>query len=117
MANVEEPRRPLFQASPHARSATTADFLSIQRVEMQSRLPLLLVIRQQRERHDRADGKKVHRLAPRFEQPLPRPDGRRTTASAEVHSQDRLLRFKEGLHRVSPHEWSPDETRRYRPPG
>src|SRR6516162_7905789 len=89
MENVEEPRCSLFQTPAHAWRSSAADFLSVQRMEMQSRLPLLLVLRQQREGHDRADSKAVHRLAPRRRQSLPRPDGRRTLAAAEVHPQDR----------------------------
>src|SRR5215475_8726617 len=117
MANVEEPRRALFQASAHARTDAAADFLSIQRVEMQSRLPLLLVVRQQRERHDGTDGEEVHRLAPWIGQSVASPYGRRTTAPAKVHSQDCLLRFKERLHRVSPDEWPAHETGRDRSVG
>src|SRR5438094_7155131 len=100
MANMEESRRALFQASAHAGTDAAADFLSIQRVEMQSRLPLLLVVRQQREGHDGTDSEEVHRLAAWIGQSVARPDGRRTASPAKVHSQDRLLRFKERLHRV-----------------
>src|SRR5215813_1766212 len=117
MADVEEPWRAVFQTPAHARRTSTADFLPVQRVEMQSGLSLLLVVRQQREGHDGADGKKINRLATWIGQPLPRADGRRTVAPAEVHSQDRLLRFEKRFHRLSPHEWPPYETGRDRPVG
>src|SRR5262245_26871447 len=85
VANMEESRRALFQTSPHAGRNPAADFLFIQRVEMQPRLPLLLVLRQQRKGHDGTDGKEINRLAARPRQSIPGVDGWRASAPAKIH--------------------------------
>ena len=58
---------------------------------MQSRLPLLLFLRQSRQGHERGDGTRRDRLAARDHASRAGVDGWRSAASAEVRPQDRRL--------------------------
>src|SRR2546422_9079704 len=108
MANLERFRRAVLQVSNDARGTPAADRIFVQRVEMQSRLPLLLVLRQQRKGDDRAGCEEIDRLAALHREPPSCPDGGRTITAASIHSQDRGLRGQEGFPRLPADERTSD---------
>ena len=71
--------------------------VSVHRVQVQPRLPLLLLLRQPRQRHERGGRPRVDRLAAFNDVPRARPDGRRGDAPAEVRAQGRGLCGQQGV--------------------
>src|SRR4029078_9105068 len=79
-------------------------------LEVQSRLSLLLVVRQQGEGNDRGRCEAFDRLVALDWLARVGVDGWRAPVAAELHSQDRLLQRAERHLRLPADEWTIDET-------
>ena len=105
---------PLHPFPGHRGRLPSSDCLFVYRIQMQSRLPLLLGLRQQSQRDDRRYGQTIHRLASRHRLPGAGLHGRRTTLAAGPDPAHHLLRGQEGLLDLSSDQCPPAAHRRHR---
>ena len=94
------------------RRVSSDHFLPVYRMEVQSRLPLLLGIRQSRQGHDRRHCAPLDRLASRYRLPGTCADGRRGPAAAGFRAQGGRLRRPEGLLGLRPDQRTTDASAR-----
>src|SRR5258708_1305836 len=85
-SHLEDLGLALFQIALVQPRPATDHSLSVHRVEVQSRLSLLLVLQQQSQRHDRRHSQALDRLAAFAGFARVGTDGRRAAAAAKVHS-------------------------------
>src|SRR5258705_13352214 len=91
------------------RRVAAAHSLPVYRMEMQSGLPLLLVVQQRSQGYDRRCGQAFDRLVALNRFARAGSDGWRAIAETKVYSQDRRLQREEEHLRLPADEWALDE--------